>query len=254
VASFPYGRYRRRIRVVARAPDTVEAGIEDDFHHFRVTLHHDGVNVRDVSSEAHRIPWTTCTDAGAQLQLLAGMPLEASCLAAGRWTSPSQQCTHMFDLAGLAAAHAYRRATDDRAASSRQYDAVVPYESRRGARREVTLARDRTVLLHWIIERDQVVDPPPYSEVPFTGGFFRWADTALPPDDAEAAIVLRRACTIGMGRGMDQDVWSSAAEISAGPTGVCYSQQPQRRDVAFRVRGNIADFDSDPEALLADGP
>ena len=33
----------------------------------------------------------------------------------------------------------------------------------------------------------------------------RWADATLPEDDAECAIALRRACDIGMGRGMDLD-------------------------------------------------
>jgi hypothetical protein len=111
VSSFPYGSYRRRIRVAASAPDTVEAGIEDDFHHFRLTLHHDGAHVREIETRAYRIPWSTCGDAGGALQLIEGMPLEQSCLAVGRWTDPHLQCTHMFDLAGLAAAHAYRTVT-----------------------------------------------------------------------------------------------------------------------------------------------
>lgn len=254
MSSFPYGSYRRRIRLVARTPDTVEAGIEDDFHHFRITLRHDGAHVRALAAvQAIRIPWTTCGDAGAQLQMLEGMPLERSCLAVGRWTSPHQQCTHMFDLAGLAAAHAYRRVIES-SAHSRQYDAEVPYGFDRGERKDVQLWRDGTSILTWTLEGDRVVAPSPFSDVPFTGGFFRWAATSLPPDDAEGAIVLRRACTIGMGRGMDQDAWSTAADVSAGPTGVCYSQQPERRGVALRVRGNIRDFDPDPDALLSDGP
>jgi hypothetical protein len=252
VTSFPYGHYRRRIRLVASAPDTVEAGIEDDFHHFRLTLHYDAGAVRGIETRAYRIPWTTCADAGDALQLIEGMPLERSCLAVGRWTKASQQCTHMFDLAGLAAAHAYRSMIDATNDSIRQYDAMVPYGFNRGERQDVHVWRDGTSIFTWTIEGDRCVAPAPFSDVPFTGGFFRWADTSLPPDDAEAAIVLRRACTIGMGRGMDQDRWSTAADVSSGPTGVCYSQQPERRNVALRVRGNILDFDGNPDALLSD--
>ena len=53
---------------------------------------------------------------------------------------------------------------------------------------------------------------------------------------------------------MDQDQWDSAAEVSSGSTGVCYSQQPERRDVALRVRGNVLDFDAHPDALLSNDP
>ena len=252
MSSFPYGSYRRRIRLATRTPETIDAGVEDDFHHFRIRLHHDGRHVRKVEADALRIPWTACGDAGTALQVLEGMPLERSCLAVGRWTSAAQQCTHLFDLAGLAAAHAYRGISGD-AVSGRQYDAEIPYGFDRGARKVVRLWRDGTSVLTWTIEGDHVVEPP-FSDVPFTGGFFRWADTTLVADDAEAAIVLRRACTIGMGRGMDQDSWSSAADVSAGATGVCYSQQPERRDVALRVRGNILDFDASPDRLLSDFP
>ena len=39
-----------------------------------------------------------------------------------------------------------------------------------------------------------------------------------------------------------------------GRTGVCYSQQPERRNVALRVRGNVLDFDAHPDALLSNDP
>src|SRR5207344_327688 len=116
---------------------------------------------------------------------LEGMPLEQSCLAVGRWTRPAQQCTHMFDLAGLAAAHAYRRAHHG-GARSRQYDAEIPYGFDREKRKTVHVQRDGTSVFAWTLEGDRVVTPSPFSDVPFSGGFFRWADTSLPPDEAEA--------------------------------------------------------------------
>ena len=48
---FPYGRYRRRIRLVATAPGVVDGGLEDDQHYFTVTLHHDGEHVVSVASD-----------------------------------------------------------------------------------------------------------------------------------------------------------------------------------------------------------
>ena len=85
---------------------------------------------------------------------------------------------------------------------------------------------------------------------PWRGGFIRWADATLPVDEAEAAIVLRRACDIGMGRGMDLEAIAVAEELSGIMSGVCYSMQPAVMPVAFRHRGSIRDFGQHRDALL----
>ena len=41
----PDGPFRRRIRTVAVDDGVVEGGLEDDFHHFEITLRHDGERV-----------------------------------------------------------------------------------------------------------------------------------------------------------------------------------------------------------------
>jgi len=46
--------YRRRIRVETRAPGVVVSELEDDFHHFVVTLTHDGERVVSAENESHR--------------------------------------------------------------------------------------------------------------------------------------------------------------------------------------------------------
>ena len=93
--------------------------------------------------------------------------------------------------------------------------------------------------------------PSPYADA--TGGFARWADATLAPDDAEAAVVLRRACSIGMSRGMDLDQYPTLADMP-GLSPVCWSMQPERAPVAFRNRGLIRDYDERPDAMLAEGP
>ena len=65
--------------------------------------------------------------------------------------------------------------------------------------------------------------------------------------------MLRRACEIGMGRGMDLEAYDAADELSPMMSGVCYSMQPAVMPVAFRNRGSIRDFDRHPDALLRDG-
>jgi Protein of unknown function (DUF2889) len=251
---FPYGNYRRRIRLVATEHGIVEAGLEDDAHYFKVLLRHDGRQVQAIEANAPRPPWSTCADAAQPLQALVGMPLSLSCLGGGAWTNALHNCTHMFDLAGLAVAHA-ARVVAGTGAPRRQYDAEVPHGGLTGGTREVRLRRDGELVLTWTVDGKRCLAPPPFSEVSFTGGFLQWADRTFAPDDAEAAIVLRRACTIGLLRGVDLDQHDNLAEITtlaASPT--CYATQPERVAISFRNRGTIRDYDHDPDAMLAEGP
>jgi hypothetical protein len=247
---FHGGVYRRRIRLVSTSPDVVEAELEDDFHRFEVTLRHDGTRVLDVEARSVRWPWTTCPAAAGPLRALIGMPLSPRCLAVGEHADPRANCTHMFDLAGLAVAHA-ARGLPTHAVARRQYDAEVPYDAVGGARRDVMLWRDNELVLRWTIEGRSVTDPPAFASGPWVGGFFRWADTTLPVEDAEAAIVLRRACEIGMGRGMDLDAVDRAEELGDLMQGVCYTMQPDVITTALRNKGTIRDFADAPDELLS---
>jgi Protein of unknown function (DUF2889) len=244
----PTGPYRRRIRIVSTEPGLVNGGLEDDFHSFEVALRHDGGIVTRVDATSHRWPWTTCPDAGAQLHALEGMELSPRCTAVARVTDPRWNCTHQFDLAGLCVAHAGRNE------SVRQYDVEIPPvvdgETHPRLWRDGELVHDWT--LSWEGRSRRLVDPLPFSDAPWQGGFIRWADEQLSPLDAEAAIVLRRSCEIAMGRGMDLEAYETAADIGPYQAGVCYTQQPSISAVAFRTKGTIRDFALHPDALLAD--
>ncbi|MEA2272861.1 MAG: hypothetical protein QOI98_1569 [Solirubrobacteraceae bacterium] len=246
---FAHGNYRRRIRLVATAPGVIEGGLEDDQHYFTVTLEHDEQRVVAVTSVSRRAPWTTCAAAAEPLRALAGMPLSDRCLAVTDWTASAQHCTHQLDLAGLCIAHAAR--VVDGGASRRQYDAEIPFGLLDGNEHTVTLARDGEPQLRWVLRSGAIIAPSPYADV--AHAFARWADTTLDADRAEAAIVLRRACSIGMSRGIDLDSYPTLADMP-GLSPVCYSMQPERAPVAFRNRGLIRDYDERPDALLAEGP
>ena len=246
---FPYGRFRRRIRLVALDARTVVVGLEDDQHYFTVRVEHDGERVVTISSESVRAPWSTCPAAGAQLQALVGTPLSDRCIEVAGRTRSDQHCTHQLDIATLAVAHAARVTAGG--AVRRQYDMVVPYGLLDDQCHTVTLARDGEPLLEWEMEGGRVVAPPPYSEA--TGGFARWADDTFDADGAEAAVVLKRACSIGMSRGIDLDSYDTLSEMP-GLNPVCWSMQPDRAPVAFRNRGLIRDYDARPDAMLAEGP
>ena len=232
--------------MVASSPGVVEAGLEDDFHHFEVTLRHDGGRVVDVDARSIRWPWTTCPAAAGPLRALAGMPLSKRCLAVGEYTNPRMNCTHQFDLAGLAVAHAAR------GIEQRQYDVEVPFADRMaGQPMTVHLWRDGEHTLEWTVEGRSIASPPPYDTAPWQGGFFRWADSTFPVEEAEAAIVLRRACEIGMGRGMDLDSVDRADELAELMRGVCYTMQPAVIGTSLRNKGTIRDFSSSPDELLS---
>lgn len=241
--------YRRRIRLVAPESGIVVGDLEDDFHRFRVALGHDGERVTTVLGAALRYPWSTCPDAAAPLRELEGAPLFERVTHAAHFTAPRANCTHMFDLAGLAVTHAAAERVE------RRYDATLPPPT--GRIQTATLERDGEPYLEWVLEwgadgERRCIEPPPFSDTRWRGGFMRWADEALDPETAEAAIVLRRACDIGMGHGMDLDRYPRAADIEFPMVGACYTMQPERIEVAFRNRGTIRDFTDRPDALLAD--
>jgi hypothetical protein len=242
--------YRRRILVRRTAPDEVVADLEDDFHHFVVTMRHDGRVVVAVDAESFRWPWSTCPGAAVPLRALTGAPLTTRWTHAARWTSPALNCTHQFDAAAHAITHAARLA--DGGADVRQYDVEIAAVLARGD--DVALNRlwvDGQLALQWHMRpaREPLDLPPELAAAPWRGGFLRWADANLEADFAEHACVLRRACDIGMGRGMPLDDVPVAADLPGSMRGVCHSLQPEVAPVAFRNVGSIRDFAAHPEAL-----
>jgi hypothetical protein len=236
--------YRRRIRLRAGAGLAV-GDLEDDFHRFRVRLEHDGSRVVRASGEALRFPWSSCPGALAPLERLAGLPLGAGASAAARHTDPRAQCTHLFDLAGLAAAQAAR------GEGGRDYRIAVP--DRVGGRTRAELARDGRPLLAWEVEHGTIRSP-----APFAGRrlgypeFLRWAEGSLDPDLAEAALALHRALSISLGRLYDMDAVAGPAAFGRLAGGACHTFSPGIMEGARRELGSAREFSARPEALLAD--
>jgi hypothetical protein len=249
----PAGAYRRRIRTVTLEPGVVWGGLEDDFHHFEVTVRHDGGRVTDLTMEALRWPWATCPDAGGPLRKLIGMELSERCTAVAEVADPRHCCTHQFDLAGLCVSHAAR------GLERRQYDIELPPPASREATPRLWQDGELVLEFRLAVGRSRSRDllaPEPLTEAPWRGGFIAWADEHLPPHEAERAIVLRlrRACDIGMGRSMDLEAIPVAADLGGIMTGVCYAMQPENMPSGFRNKGTIRDFAHHPDALLAGRP
>lgn len=252
--ALPWGRgvYRRRIRLVAEAAPAAQASargvvvadLEDDFHRFRVVLAHDGARALDVRAEAERFPWTTCAEAGGALAALRGAPLDLRCTQVARHADPRSQCTHLFDLAGLALAHA--AAGRER----RDYEAEIP-DRRRGPV-EARLWRDGGEVLSLRVDVGSILEPPPYAGHSLRGGsFLRWCRESLAPDDAESAFVLWRACSIALGRAFPVDRVPDPTPFLSRTAGSCFTFAADVVPRARRAPGTRRDFTEARERLLA---
>jgi len=237
------GIFRRHIRLSAEG-NSVAGALEDDFHCVSVRLEHDGTTVTACSGETQRIPWTTCPGAAAELERFRGMRLDHSLLASARHSDPRLHCTHLFDVASLLVTHAAA------GRGQRLYRIAIP--ERRDGRTTATLIRDGEEVLCWLLHNEAIEDPVPFAGRTLVGGgFARWAETEFDLELAEAAIVLRRACLISLGRGFPLDQIPFASDLGERTAGTCYSFAPERSSDGRRIVGSTLDFSDREDQLLA---
>lgn len=222
--------FRRRFRIVPAA-ETVTASVEDDFHCMTVILRHDGALITGAEARMIRAPWTTCPGAAQVLQeTFIGTTLAA---AARRGLKPAN-CTHLYDLAVLAAGHAQD-------AETVTYDVLVadPIDGRGDAE----IRRDGAPLLRWTIAGTIVAYP---AELAGTGllQLRGWIDT-LDPALREAAKILQWGSLIAHGRQRPLEEQSDATRMPAN----CFTFQPETARNAVRV-GKIVDFSRDEREPL----
>ncbi len=240
--SFPCGPgiFRRLIDISAKCDTAVTAWVEDDFHHFGLTITHNDYIVTDVSAHTERAPWSTCAAAGLPLRVLTGKPLIQRASDVGRYIDMRLQCTHLFDLAGLALAHASHRRTH------RRYEAVVRDVPRHGAA-QALLSRDGEVALAWHVSDATISDPPSHAGRSLSRGFRAWTET-MPEEEAEQAFVLRRAIMVAGGRKVDLDRFDNAADTGMPP--VCHTYQPENLPSAMRNKGSTRNFEGGAADML----
>ncbi len=212
----------RRFRVTP-SRGVVVAAVEDDYHCMKVTVVHDGVRASEVTGEMPRAPWTTCPGASEQLaKTFEGFDLAEF----ARRGEKKANCTHLHDLAVLAAAHAFD-------AGSSLFDIFVddPINGIRHA--EIWLNGVRG--LSWSESRMTVTAP---EEVAGTN-LFALGDwiASLDETQAELARLLRWANVIANGRQIPIEQQSDARKMPPN----CFSFQPERAVIAKRV-GVIRDF------------
>ena len=237
--SFFHRRVEIAVRALGEAAAEARAVVEDDFHHFRVTIRARDGRVSEALSEAPRFPRTLCPAAGARLSELVGLQLTAASAAVAEVVDARQQCTHQFDLASLAvAALAQGR-------PHRVYEAEIPDAHDGGM--EAVLKRDGEVVLSWKLHKETILEPEPYAGRSIGSGFTAFA-RSLPLKDAEAALVLRRAVYVAGGRRVDR----SGKSTMAPPIGGCWVYQPERLDQSERSEDSTFDFTGRAHELARD--
>jgi len=214
--------YRRRIRIEP-APGAVLAMLEDDMHCLGVILRHDGEKVLAVEPDTERMPWNTCPGAAAKLvETFEGQPLSE--VTARR--EKKQNCTHLHDLAVLAAAHA-----GDGQGLLYEVFASDPVDGER----VLEVRRDGQCLHRWI-ERDGVLAEPAEIVGVHLMSLRDWIN-ALPAEQQESARILQWCSLVAHGRTMTMEEQSRAADLPPN----CYTFQPERAKVADRI-GEQFDF------------
>jgi hypothetical protein len=207
--------------------------VEDDFHCMSVTVYHDGERALKVEPSMRRVPWTTCPGAVEELgRLFAGAALTKFPKLGGKQAN----CTHLYDLALLAAAHAH----DDGASV---IDILVsdPQDNCRRAE----LRRNSETILSWVESAFTIIEPEELA------GESLWdLREWLAQQDAvmqEAARLLRWGNMLANGRTIPLAEQSDASKMPPN----CYTFQPERVQVARRV-GEIMDFGSGGDEPLQD--
>ena len=225
------GAFRRAIEIKPE-PHRVTVWVEDDMHHMCVVLQHDGRSITAAAGMIMRAPWSTCPGAPAMLsRTFAGVALAQAAQIGGK----KQNCTHLFDLAVLAAAHAGD-------ADSIRYDLTVtdPLDGIRF----LSGARNGEVLMRWT-EQERVYTAPGAIAGRTIFELSGWI-AGLERPDAEMARLLRTAAIVSHGRSIPMEEQSDASRIPPN----CFTFQPGRRELAER-QYDLRDFTRAMDALLS---
>lgn len=229
--------YRRHISIVPAAGH-IAVDMEDDHHHFGVSIFHDGEIITKVEPRTIRYPWTSCFDAGVLLvKRMEGMSLSKAAAAEDQ----RQHCTHLFDLFIVGLSH-YR----DSAPS--EYQITVRDDI--GGVKKAEIRYDDALLLQWNLTDAAMGDDGITGDF---NAFNKWTRT-LPDHLEEAGRMFRRGVLVSRGRGMEFRNGFSILEEVPNMTGACYSFQPENAENAIAIGGTTRDFSANPQDLLTEKP
>ena len=211
--------------LIEPGPGAVRAMLEDDMHRMLARISHDGARVLAIEARIERAPWTTCPSAVEMLQRTF-----AGCLLAevsARRDKPSN-CTHLHDLAVLAAAHAA-----DGAQTVFEVFASDPIDGER----VLEIRRNGEVEWRWI-ECDEILSAPAEISGKTLLTLRDWI-AGLEGQAKESARLLQWASLVAHGRTLPMERQSDASALPPS----CYTLQPDRAAIAKRI-GSPVDFSS----------
>jgi hypothetical protein len=242
-STYGSGIARRHIRLTS-SPGSVLAELEDHAHAMVCRVGHADGRITGVDSEFRRFPLNTCPGAANPLRELIGLPIGLGTrdfFAGGR---ARQNCTHMLDLAWLAARHACREAP------GRLYAMDIPDAP--DGHMTATLRRDGAIILEWTIDQGVVTDPAPFAGQQLYSGFVSWvlAHPDLSEDEIEAVLVLQKGCFVSLARRVVFTPGPLSESEKKATAGLCYGFGTERIDQAERRAGQTRDFTDHPEKLL----
>jgi hypothetical protein len=243
------GLFRRLIDLARRDERTVVGWLEDDVHHFGITIRHDDHEVRDVAVAAVRFPYTTCGGAGIPFSKIIGTSLLERVSDFGKSVDMRLQCTHLFDLAALLVGFAAKPGRHERyeaIVEDRSFVGFTPGGRRIMGKGQAWLCRNGAECLRWEIDGQAVTGPGPWAGWPLMEGF-RQRSELLDVESAKLGFVLRRAVMVSNGR--------TAARYplprERGWSSVCHTFQPHVREFAERIEGLRKDYAHSNEDMLA---
>ncbi|MFV0276965.1 MAG: hypothetical protein ACK5HY_07250 [Parahaliea sp.] len=248
----PPGTGRRQIDLRIEDESLAVGWLEDDFHHFGVSIRFGDGKVEDIRMAAPRTPWNTCAGAAEPLRTLVGQPLITRASDIGKLIDMRLQCTHVFDLTGLLLAHIGNR---HQRLAHRRYHSQVPDRPIQGSEFELAsygageawLYQDGERVMYWQVDGDRITAPPAFAGVSLSTGFRPWTEQ-LPEQEAEYATILRRAMELSSARSIDSDDYPTAADMTMKP--LCHTFQQHRAPRARRNFGNALDYSEHPEQML----
>lgn len=219
--TYPPGLWRRIL--LQPGSGWIGGALEDDMHRFHIRLDHAQGRITRVTAKAVRHPWSACPGAtGFIAKELTGALLED---VARR--DPAQHCTHLLDLAIVAAAHAGDTAPT-------RFDMQVP--DRVDGRTTATLSENGVEKLRWQLEDTAIVGTDRDLRQ-----LSKWK-RELPPREAEWATLLRRAVFVSGARQYIAPTLQQTAALNVGRMGVCFNYQLPQAEHSTRTPNWHQDF------------
>lgn len=212
--TFPPGLWRRI--VLEPGNGWIGGALEDDMHCFHIRIDHAEGRVTKVAAKAVRHPWSACPGATAFI----ARELTGELLTAVAERDPFQHCTHLYDLAVLAAAHA-----GDTAPTRFDMNVADRVEGRTTA----TLMENGTEKLRWQLDGTAITGSGAHAGRDLRQ-LSKWKRD-LPAKEAEWATLLRRAIFVSGARQYIAPDLEQTAAMNRDRMGVCFNyRMPQAQD------------------------